>query len=66
MKFCGYTSDFFFSSLSKRYILIVILIASYMPKFVTYVGIQNERTSVTVQTNLKKLVVVLNSKHTSA
>lgn len=43
VKFCEYVSNIFlFSSLSKHYILTVILIASYMSKFVTSVRIQND------------------------
>lgn len=55
---------FFFDLLSKHCVLIVILIATYVPKFVTYIRIQNDYTSVMVQTNLKKSVVILNSKQT--
>lgn len=58
VKFCEYVSNIvLFSSSSKHYILIVILMASYMSKFVTSVRIQSDRTSATtnlfVQTSMK-------------
>lgn len=72
VKFCEYVFNIvLFSSSSKHYILIVILMASYMSKFVTSVRIQSDWTSATTnlfaQTNMKsQSVVVLNTKHTRA